>query len=134
MTAKRFAQTIMRASKKGTLQLEETWKKKRSCRKVRIELSCYGGFRFDRLENRNKITQLFGLKNNSGDYWACYPRKGMGAFLADILCDYGKTFWFKIDGKRVSLENRSVYRGSYLVLTPFRTTARKRYDHDVQRY
>lgn len=129
MTAKKFAKEIMKASKRGTLQLEETYSKnKKSCHKVRIELSCYGGFRFDRLENRNKITQLFGLKNNSGDSWVCSPRKGSSTFLADVLCNYGKSYWFKIDGKRVSLENRSFYRGTCLTLTPFRTTARKRYD------
>lgn len=128
-----FVKTIMEASKKGVLSLETTDKRylpdAGQTRLVIIEDCKYGGARWDRIRERNRITKSFGFPVPKKDFLSVDELGGTGGtFLADVLCSYGDDYWFVIDGARLSLENDlEVFGGDYIALHPFDANAQEKH-------
>ena len=75
-------------------------------KKVKIVKGNYGGCRIDRIRDRNRITNALGFKECSGiSVMSCDDIKNTGGtFLADILTNYGKEYYFIENGEILSFE------------------------------
>lgn len=134
MNVDEFRETVLAASASGGLVLEyrnqprDTRMRKR---KVTLEVCHYGGARIDRLMCRNSITKQFGFDGSAGGtrFWSVEEGNGCGTFLADVLVNYGKDYWFRIDGKRVPLVSdleSSKNPNAYMHLGPIKAIPRRR--------
>jgi hypothetical protein len=73
--------------------------------KVKITKSGYGGFRTDRVSERNKITNALGFKHCEGrEFMNCEEKDGSGTYLANVLEDYGKETFFIENGTALSYQ------------------------------
>lgn len=105
---------VERITTSNDLVLAEKCRKHWETSKVFITRCHYGGYRTDRIRDRNSITNTFGFEEcRSPKFMSCDDLDGnSGTFLANILSDYGTNYYFIESGEILSFETDVTITGS----------------------